>query len=231
MRAVLYLRVSTEAQVDGYGLDAQRDAAETYARRHGWEVVAVYSDDGVSGVLDAVDRPALLDALGMLRDDLADVLVVPRLDRLARRLTTQEVILAEVWSLGGSVHAADMGEVAQDDPDDPMRTAMRQMAGVFAQLDRALLVKRLRDGRTAKTKQGGKAVGRYPFGWSAAGAVEREQHVLAYVRALREQGESWRTVTRLVNNRGAEWYPRTGRTWTSQNLSAVSKRADGRRAA
>lgn len=77
-----------------------------------------------------------------------------------------------------------------------------------------------------EAKQGGKAVGRYPFGWSAAGPVEREQHVLAYVRAMREQGESWRTVTRLVNNRGPEWYPRTGRPWTHANLAAVAKRAE-----
>lgn len=226
MRAVLYLRVSTEQQVDRYGLDVQRADASSYAERRGWQVVAVLSDDGKRGDLPAPDRPALQDTLGMLEDDLADVLVVPRLDRLARKLTTQEVVLARAWSYGVEVHAADMGEVPRDDPDDPMRTAMRQMVGVFAELDRAMLVKRLRDGRKAKAKQGGKAQGRYPFGWSKEGAVPREQNVMAYVRALAAQGESWRTIARLLNNRGPEWYPRTGRPWTHQNLAAVAKGAE-----
>ena len=54
--------------------------------------------------------------------------VVYNLDRLARKLTVQEGVLATVWDRGGSVFSlGDGGEVQQDDPDDPMRTAMRQM--------------------------------------------------------------------------------------------------------
>ena len=71
----------------------------------------------------------------------------------------QEAILAEVWRSGGRLHASGHGEVLEDDPDDAMRSAMRQMAGVFAQLDRALTVKRMRDGRKAKAAAGGKASG------------------------------------------------------------------------
>ena len=59
----------------------------------------------------------------------------------------------------------------------PMRTAMRQMVGVFGGLDRRLITRRLRDGRRAKAAQGGKAVGRYPFGWAEDGEVAREQRV------------------------------------------------------
>ncbi len=104
----------------------------------------------------------------MLRDDLVDVLVVARFDRLARVLTTQEVILAEAWTQGAEVHAADAARVARDDTDDPMRAAMRQTAGVFAQLDRAMTVKLLPDGRRAKAAKGGHASGSYPYGFGKA---------------------------------------------------------------
>ena len=46
-----------------------------------------------------------------------------------------------------------------------MRTAMRQMRGVFHELDRRLIAKRLRDGRNAKAAKGGHATGSPPYGW------------------------------------------------------------------
>lgn len=63
----------------------------------------------------------------------------------------QETILALAWRDGGHVFALDQGgEVLRD---DPVRTAMREMAGVFAGLDRRMIVKRLRDGRKAKLRK------------------------------------------------------------------------------
>lgn len=160
-RAVAYLRVSTAGQaVDGYGLDAQLAAIAQYAANAGLTLVAMARDEGVSGLLPAHERPGLVNAIAHIAGGHADVLIVARLDRLARDLTTQEAILAQCWGMDAAVHSADLGAIHADDPDDPMRTAMRQMAGVFAQLDRALVVKRLRDGRKAKAALGGKAAGR-----------------------------------------------------------------------
>lgn len=216
MDAVIYLRVSTQGQaLDGYGLEVQELHCREYTQRAGLDVVAVVRDEGVSGTLPAHERLGLMDGLAMLRDDLADVLVVARLDRLARALTTQEVILAEAWKQGAEVHAADVGPVSQDDPDDPMRTAMRQMAGVLAQLDRDMTVKRLRDGLRAKAVRGGHASGSYPYGFSKAGPVAHEQQVLAEVRSLREQGQDWDEIAQLLNARGVA--PRKAKSWTTAN--------------
>lgn len=220
MDAVIYLRVSTNGQAfDGHGLDVQERLCREHATRAGLNVVAVLRDEGLSGTLPVGDRPALMDCLAMLRDDLADVLVVARLDRLARALTTQEVILAEAWKYGAQVHSADSGRVPQDDPDDPMRTAMRQMAGVFAELDRAMTVKRLRDGRKAKAAKGGHPSGSYPFGFSKHGPVPGEQRVLAEARALRRAGFDWAAVVEDLNKRGLN--PRKAPAWTTANLRKV----------
>ena len=86
-------------------------------------------------------------------------MVISSIDRLARVLTVQEAILGMIWKLDGKLFTVDGGEVTPDDPDDPMRTAMRQMAGVFAQLDRAMVIKRLRNGRQTKAERGGYAGG------------------------------------------------------------------------
>ena len=38
-RVALYVRVSSEEQLEGYSLDAQRRAADQYCQAHGWTVV------------------------------------------------------------------------------------------------------------------------------------------------------------------------------------------------
>ena len=84
-------------------------------------------------------------------------------------------MLALVWQCRVKVFAADTGEVHRDDPDDPMRTAIRQVMGVFSELDHSMVAKRLRDGRLAKAAAGRKAVGDYLFGYAATGkGLERD---------------------------------------------------------
>jgi DNA invertase Pin-like site-specific DNA recombinase len=144
---VSYLRVSSTGQLDGYGFDVQRADIHRWAKANGHKIVDEFTD-AVTGKYDAPDRPGLSDALHVIRKPPAvDGIVVGKLDRLARALTVQEAILALVWREGGQVFTAEDGEVRQDDPDDPMRTAIRQAQGVFAELDRKTVVKRLRDGR------------------------------------------------------------------------------------
>jgi len=220
MEAVIYLRVSTQGQaVDGYGLDVQEQACRAYTESIGFRVAEVFRDEAVSGTLPAHERPGLMDALGMLKDGDADALIVARLDRLARQLTTQEVILAEVWKDGAEVHSADSGKLFKDDPDDPMRTAMRQMAGVFAELDRAMTVKRLRDGRRAKAAKGGKGVGAYPYGQAKEGPIPAELEVMREVAAQRRQGRGWAAIAADLNAR--QVCTRSGKRWSSRNLSKV----------
>ncbi|WP_418888088.1 hypothetical protein [Microbacterium resistens] len=61
--------------------------------------------------------------------------------------------------------------------------------GVFAQLDKAMLIKRMRDGKAKKRARGEFAGGRRPFGMGGTPEqTEREQHVLAYIRAMASEG-------------------------------------------
>lgn len=62
--------------------------------------------------------------------------------------------MAQVWKNNGRVFTADQGEILQEDPEDPMRTAMRQMMGVFSELEHSMIVARLRAGRKEKAIQG-----------------------------------------------------------------------------
>src|SRR5215203_5364048 len=85
IRAVLYERVSSEEQVEGYSLDAQDRAGRAYCEAQGWDVVRVYRDEGKSARTDDLAKRTQFAA--MLTDaeaSLLDVIVVHKLDRFSR---------------------------------------------------------------------------------------------------------------------------------------------------
>lgn len=240
MKLVAYLRVSTIEQTDkGYGLDVQRQAIGLAALQIGAKVIAWHTDEGKSGALDAADRPGLLTALAAVRAGGADGLIVRDLDRLARAVGVQEAVLAEVWGKNAVVYTSTPpAEVPRDDPDDPMRTAMRQMRGVFHELDRRLIAKRLRNGRKTKASNGGHVNGPAPYGWRTStrtdtnphGAlveVPAEQAVLRKIHGLAAQGVPTREIARVLNAEG--YRTKRGAEWSSPTVSRILNR-DSRKA-
>jgi DNA invertase Pin-like site-specific DNA recombinase len=220
-----YRRVSTSGQVDRYGLPAQEADLRAYARAGRHQLARIETDDAKSGTLPADERPGLLAALKAVRAGEADGLLVPGdLDRLARELIVQEAILSQVWNAGGVVHATTRGEIEPDDPDDPMRTAIRQFMGIFAELDRALIAKRMRNGRKAKAAAGGYAgYGSPAFGQRSDGgelvADEREAAVIARMRELRADGLSYERIAARLDAEGLR--PKRGGSWHPQTVSRV----------
>lgn len=228
LRLVLVRRVSTAGQaVDGYGLDAQEADGRRWATLQTTPAVRIVhmvtdgdSKGGKSGTTLLDERPGLMNAVQWIADGKADGIIAPNLDRLARELTVQEAVLSYVWAIGGRVFTADHGEHLEDDVSDPMRTAMRQMRGVFHQLDRGLIIKRLTEGRAAKGAQGGYAYGSPRFGQRA---VDNELTVDERENAVAEQMERWRdeeglgvraiaaraNAEGLPSKRGGRWHPTT----------------------
>jgi DNA invertase Pin-like site-specific DNA recombinase len=77
------------------------------------------------------------------------VVVVARLDRLARDLLTQEFLLREIRQRGADLVSCSDTEAdyLQDDPHDPTRKLVRQVLGAISEFERALIKLRLQRGR------------------------------------------------------------------------------------
>ena len=109
-----------------------------------------------------------------------------------------------------------------------MRTAIRQVMGVFAELDRKMVAKPLRDGRLAKAAAGRKAVGDYPFGYSSTGkGRERdvgpsptEQKALTRIVELRRAGRSYREIATALDAEGHK--PRRAASWSAVAVRTTS---------
>jgi DNA invertase Pin-like site-specific DNA recombinase len=87
MKAALLARVSTEEQVEGYSLDAQRRAFNTLVKGRGWTVYREYIEEGRSAHTDDINkRPLFKEAIEDALAKKYDVLVVHKIDRFSRKL-------------------------------------------------------------------------------------------------------------------------------------------------
>lgn len=221
MKVAGYVRVSTERQLDGLGLQVQEDTIRGWCRQHKHRLVGIHRDEGVSGSNGLEGRVGLPDALAQVSSGSVGAVVVARLDRLARDLVLQETLLAEVWRSGGEVWSCAGGESdLRDDPDDPSRALIRQVLGAVSQYERAMIALRLRAGRARKAERGGYAGhGSPPYGSrSVSGELvgaDAELEVLATMRGWRAAGVSVRQISDRLNavgtpaKRGGRWHPMT----------------------
>ena len=158
IQANAYLRVSSKGQTKGHGFDRQQDAIRSFAKDNGYDVVGVFTE-AMTGT--EADRPVFTDMVAGMIANGVKTIIVESLDRLARDLTVQNALLAKLAESGLTLIAANTGDdVTAAISTDPMREAMILVQGVFAQLDKRLLVRKLAKTRQAKREATGRCEGR-----------------------------------------------------------------------
>ena len=183
LRAAIYLRVSTGEQT----VENQRRDLEAAAAQRGWEVVATYADEGISGTTGRDKRPGLD---GMLKDATRgrfDVAMCWAVDRMGRSLPD---LIATMQELHGAKVDLFLHQQAVD-TTTPAGRAMFGMMGVFAEFERGMIQARVKAGMDrAKTapRAGAKAIGRPKV------ADTTEAAIRAYLAAGMGIGKAARTV-------------------------------------
>jgi DNA invertase Pin-like site-specific DNA recombinase len=150
-RAALYLRVSTNGQT----VDNQRRELMAAAQRHGWEVVAEFSDQGISGKNGREKRPGFDRLCAAVSRRECDLVASWSVDRLGRSLQHLVGFLGELHAKRVDLYLHQQGV----DTSTPAGKALFQMMGVFAEFERAMIVERINAG-LARAKANGVVLGR-----------------------------------------------------------------------
>src|SRR4051794_19402820 len=145
LRAVGYARVSTGWQE--LSLEHQERVMREECERRGWSFALRY--DSASG-RTVRNRRGLQGALAGLTGGEFDVLVVSKLDRLARSLGDFCDLLSRAEREGWALLCLSPNV----DVTDPYGRCMAQMAGAFAELERALISQRQKDSVAARRARG-----------------------------------------------------------------------------
>lgn len=227
-RAAAYLRVSTEGQVgdDKFGLAAQREAIEQAAKTQEFEIVSWFEDEGISGA--TLDRPGLMSLLEHAKVGEFQVVLVAKMDRVARDLMAQLWIEKEL--LKAQVELVSAAEPFRG--NDPANVLFRQIIGAFAQFEKSRIAERMSGGRRQKAARGGYAGGQPATGYRArrgGKALEVDPEAARLVRRVFELRDALpdATLQVLADRLNAEGFkgPRGGTIFSMQVKRILDRRA------
>ena len=185
-RAALYLRVST---VDQHP-ESQLHDLEQMARQRGYEIVQRYTDR-VTGT--KARRPGLDELLADARRGRFDIVLVWASDRLARSVRHFLEVLDELNRL--NIEFISFRE--QIDTGGPLGRAVVVIIGAIAELERSLIVERVRAGmRRAKLE--GQRLGRPPLKIDRDAIVRDRNHGQSLGQIAKLYGISRTSVLRVL---------------------------------
>ena len=196
-RVCLYARTSTDKTQT---VENQLRELHAVAARLGWVVVAVLTDEGVSGAKGREQRPGY-DALlkGVARREF-DLIAAWSVCRLGRSLQDLVGFLGEVQNRGVGLYLHVQGL----DTTTPAGRAMFGMLGVFAEFERAMIRDRVLAGLD-RTRAKGTRLGRPPMDTAKVEAIRALLNAGTGIReTARRTGAGTATVMRIRKDMQAE---------------------------
>ena len=160
-RCLLYSRVSTEIQVDGYSLDAQKNGLKRFAEREEMTVVDMYEDAGKSGK-SIEGRPAFKKLLSDVENGLdVDYVLVYKLSRFGRNA-------ADILNSLALLQTYDVNLICIEEGIDSSQTSGKLLISVLsavAEIERENILEQTMNGRREKARQGKWNGGPPPYGY------------------------------------------------------------------
>ena len=163
-RAVIYCRVSTDRQeIDGESLEYQEDKCRRYAELHDIDIVIVLHE-AKSGYIHYTLRDKLTFARQLIRDHMADMIIVFDLRRFSRNFVHSAMIFEEIESHGGEIVS-----VSENIDNSLTGKLVRSILAWSAESEREKIVEYAnRHWQTRSAQNLPLATGRAPYGWEWA---------------------------------------------------------------
>ncbi len=149
-RAVIYLRVSTEEQVDNFSLDTQEGICRKEAEKRGYEIIEMFKEEGRSAK-NIKGRPVLIGLLEYCRKNKNKIqaIFVYRIDRISRITGDYLAIRKKLAEYGVNIISA-----TEPTGDSPTEKLVETMLAGFAQLDNDVRSERSKNGLRARFLSG-----------------------------------------------------------------------------
>ena len=176
-KVFLYCRVSSAHQ--GTGLEAQVRALTGYCQRNEITDYVIYQDENQSGIKNS--RPGLDTMMAAIRKGECRALVVYSFSRYARSVTHLLRALEELKTL----NVAFISTTEVIDTSSPIGAAVFTILGAVSQLERDILIERVKNG-LANAKAKGVKLGR------------QKTRPSEMIRILIKKGQTYRTVSSLL---------------------------------
>jgi hypothetical protein len=137
-------------------------------------------------------------------------------------LSESSIWYYKIYETSIDLYSANTGEnVTQSIKDDPVKKAMVQVQGVFAELEKSRLVKKLRKARESVRERDGRCEGRKPYG-----TLDGEQEVFELIKSLHRKPKSkkrmsYQKIADELNSRGIR--PRSAHQWEAMTIHNIIK--------
>jgi DNA invertase Pin-like site-specific DNA recombinase len=210
----IYVRISQDRTGAGKGVQRQEAECRALAKRQGWTVVDVYSDDDVSAY-NGKHRPAYERMLADIGAGRITAVIAWHPDRLHRRSLELEryINLCERHGVANQTVTAGLWDLTTPSG----RMTARQL-GAVAAYESEHKSERLKAARIQQAAEGKHHGGIRPYGYEKDGVtviVEEAAEIAAACTAV-ASGASLRGIVRDMNARGVRTVK--GKPWTSQQL-------------
>ncbi len=154
--AIIYIRVSSDEQVDGTSLDFQEQECRKYCERKGFEVIQVFREEGESAKdLSLNNRKEFLRAIEFCRKNKGKVqaFVVLRLNRFTRNTEDHYAVRAKLAQYGTTIHS-----VTEIIGNTPQGKVFEGISVLFNDYENAIRKQQCSDGMSERINGG-----IYPF--------------------------------------------------------------------
>ncbi len=223
-KVVLYTRVSTVEQVEGFSLEAQKVEILKYCKNHGYTVVGEYEDAGISGTT-INERTQFKNMLkDIAKNPNIDAVLAWKLSRISRNMLDLVEILNYLQGLG-------TGLITTSDNINTFTASGKTfcyLAGIFAEMERDNIVSQTINGMKQRARSGLTNGGPPPFGYQngekgkpiiidpkAANVINTIFNLYTY------KGYGYSKIVSALNSEPDKYPTKQGKGWTYQSVQQV----------
>lgn len=230
-KCVIYIRVSSERQVQGYSLEGQKRYLKEWAEFEGMTVSEIYVEPGKSGksISGREVFQQMLEDISSRRVD-TDYVVVFKLSRFGRNAKDILNSLTYIKRYGVNLICKEDGL----DSSTAMGRMMITILGAVAEMERENILVQTMLGREEKAKQGGWNGGFAPYGYELVdGKLEIKEDEAPIVQLVFDKfvngGIGYSTIAGYLNRQGVPKLPSKnshGRAFTDWSVHHIKRMLD-----